>query len=60
MTAPPALGPPAEYGPEVLVSPWPVAAPEDACGCAVRRRFEDWARAQARWLGPQALASRAP
>eukprot|EP00969_Alexandrium_andersonii_P256639 11345964-Alexandrium_andersonii.AAC.1 len=25
-----ALGPPAEYGPEVLVSPWPVAAPEDA------------------------------
>eukprot|EP00969_Alexandrium_andersonii_P149695 6618767-Alexandrium_andersonii.AAC.1 len=26
----------------------------------VRRRFEEWARAQARWLGAQALSAQAP
>eukprot|EP00969_Alexandrium_andersonii_P166755 7369161-Alexandrium_andersonii.AAC.1 len=45
---------------EPLVFSWPVAYPDDACGCAVRQRMEEWARAQARWLGPQVLASRAP
>eukprot|EP00969_Alexandrium_andersonii_P139429 6168106-Alexandrium_andersonii.AAC.1 len=48
VAAPRDLDPPCEGGPEVLVSPWPVAIPEDACGCAVRWRLEDWARAQAR------------
>eukprot|EP00969_Alexandrium_andersonii_P306400 13545680-Alexandrium_andersonii.AAC.1 len=45
---------------EPLVFSWPAAYPDDACGCAVRQRMEEWARAQARWLGPQVLASRAP
>eukprot|EP00969_Alexandrium_andersonii_P297116 13129508-Alexandrium_andersonii.AAC.1 len=26
----------------------------------VRQRFEDWARAQAQWLGSQAISSQAP
>eukprot|EP00969_Alexandrium_andersonii_P104312 4603558-Alexandrium_andersonii.AAC.1 len=49
-----------DYSGSALVAPWPVATPEDACGCMVRQRFEDWARAQARWLGSQAIASQAP
>eukprot|EP00969_Alexandrium_andersonii_P344101 15209552-Alexandrium_andersonii.AAC.1 len=48
------------YSDGVLVVPWPAATPEDSCGCMVRRRFEEWARAQARWLGSQALAAQAP
>eukprot|EP00969_Alexandrium_andersonii_P019324 843908-Alexandrium_andersonii.AAC.1 len=36
-----------DYSDSALVAPWPVATPEDACGCMVRQRLEDWARAQA-------------
>eukprot|EP00969_Alexandrium_andersonii_P319227 14102226-Alexandrium_andersonii.AAC.1 len=49
-----------DYDAQALVAPWPVAAPSDTCGCMMRRCLEDWARAQALWLGHSAIAARAP